>query len=190
MQRAFFYGAGLIVLFGFSACSSPVSPNSLSVFQGHLQTLCGQKFNGTVTSTDPQDEGWRKEVLTVGPVTCPDDATTILPLAVGPDHSRVWTLQLQDDGQILDFRHAHTLKNGRPDPVTGYGGVATNDNSSSVRAVFPVDALSKKVFAENDLQASMTNVWMIEIDPDKRMTYSLTREGRSFIAEFDLTPVK
>ena len=145
------------VALGLAACSSPDAASPLIEFQTHLQSLCGNTYEGHVTSTDPQDDDWRKEVLTLGPVTCPADVTTVLPLAVGPDHTRVWTLELQDAGQSLDFRHAHTLKDGSPDPVTGYGGVATAENSTPTLAYFPVDEASKVVFAENGLQASMTN---------------------------------
>ena len=173
-----------------AACAGPSSSGSLTEFQTHLQSLCGKTFMGQVTSTDPQDEDWRKEALTLGPVTCPNGDTTVLPLAVGPDKSRVWTLTLEDNGKALDFRHAHTLKDGSPDPVTGYGGIATNEMSTSTRAVFPVDEYSKANFKENGLDASMTNTWSIDVVPGKKMTYKLERENRNFVAEFDLTEEK
>ena len=167
--------------------NTPLENTSLIEFQSHLHGLCGMVVKGQVTSTDPQDEDWRKEVLTLGPISCPNAVTTVLPLAVGPDKSRVWTLTLQDKGQSLDFRHAHSLKDGSPDPVTGYGGVATADNSTATRAIFPVDEVSKAIFAENDLKPSMTNTWSISITPTRKMEYKLFREGRNFVAEFDLS---
>ena len=188
--------AGAILALGITSCSNPSSSTTsaaaapLKQFQTHLQSLCGKSYLGQVTSTDPQDEVWRKEVLTLGPVTCPDKLTTVLPLAVGADKSRVWTLRLQESGTALDFRHAHTLKDGSPDPVTGYGGVATSQNSSAIRAVFPVDDYSKNNFKENGLEVSMTNVWSIDINPGTTMTYNLNREGRNFVAEFDLKAAK
>ena len=171
---------------GLAACSNQLTDRPLVEFQTHLSSLCGQTFEGRVTSTDPQDEDWRKEVLTLGPVTCPDTSTTVLPLAVGADQSRVWTLRLQDDGAALDFRHAHTLKDGSPDPVTGYGGVATSKNSRATLAVFPVDETSKATFAQNGLEASMTNVWSIHVEPRESLTYTLSRESRNFVAKFDI----
>lgn len=182
--------AGTAAAFIFAACSGSSSTPPLVEFQTQLQSLCGQSFEGNVTSLDPQDENWRKEVLTLGPVTCPDSNTTVLPLAVGPDQSRVWTLRLDGEGEALDFRHAHTLKDGSPDPVTNYGGIATTETSTATKAVFPVDEFSKKVFDENGLQVSMTNVWSIEIDPGQTVTYKLTREGRLFVAEFDVSTPK
>jgi len=175
------------LILAVSACSPSHQPTSLTEFQSHLQSLCGQVFEGRVTSTDPQDEDWRASGLTLGPVSCPNQTTTVLPLAVGEDKSRVWTLTLQDNGQRLDFRHAHSLKDGSPDPVTGYGGVATVDSSTATRAVFPVDAVSKAIFEDNDLLPSMTNTWSISMKPGVKMKYKLSREGRNFVAEFDLT---
>ena len=176
-----------IAVMSAAACSDSSEKTSLIEFQTNLHSLCGMVVKGQVTSTDPQDEDWRKEVLTLGPVSCPNASTTVLPLAVGSDKSRVWTLTVQDDGQSLDFRHAHSLKDGSPDPVTGYGGVATSKNSTATRAVFPVDEVSKAIFAENDLEPSMTNIWSISITPTRKMEYKLSREGRNFVAEFDLT---
>lgn len=173
-----------------TACSGPSGGSPLTEFQTHLQGLCGKTFEGAVTSTDAVDADWRKEVLTLGPVSCPNGETTVLPLAVGADKSRVWTLTLQNNGEALDFRHAHTLKDGSPDPVTGYGGVATNMNSTATRAVFPVDAVSNDVFEQNGLIESMTNTWSITIKPGKTMTYKLEHENRNFVAEFDLTQEK
>ena len=185
-KSGFLVSAALAV----AACSGPGSNAPLKEFQSHLQSLCGKTFEGRVTSTDPQDENWRKEVLTLGPVTCPNAETTVLPLAVGPDKSRVWTLTLEEDGEALDFRHAHTLKDGSPDPVTGYGGVATNETSTGTRAVFPVDEYSKANFKENGLDVSMTNTWSITVEPSTKMTYKLERENRNFVAEFDISRVK
>lgn len=187
MEFKFVKLASAALFIGLTSCSKSSAPElPLQQFQSHLQSLCGHSFTGQVTSTDPQDENWRKETLTLGHVTCPDNLTTVLPLAVGADKTRIWTLRLEDDGHRLDFRHAHTLKDGSPDPVTGYGGVATSELSSPLRAVFPVDEFSKNNFAENGLEPSMTNVWAIDIIPGEKMIYSLNREGRNFVAEFNL----
>ena len=190
MTRLKTYALSVLATALLSACSGAPSVSPLIEFQTHLQSLCGKTVQGRVTSTDQQDESWRKSVLTLGPVSCPNAETTVLPLAVGADQSRVWTLTLQDAGQSLDFRHAHTLKDGSPDPVTNYGGVATASNSTAVQAVFPVDDFSKALFAENDLQPSMTNTWFIYIKPGAQMTYRLSREGRNFVAAFDLRQSK
>lgn len=189
-MKSHFIISTLCIISLASGCSVADQNPTLKSFQTKLQSLCGKSFDGLVTSTDPQDEDWRQEILILGPVACPDENTTRLPLAVGSDQSRVWTLTLQNSGNQLDFRHAHFLKDGSPDPVTDYGGVATSDISTSTRAIFPVDAYSKAIFSENNLESSMSNTWSIEVNPNRKMIYSLVREGRNFVAEFDLSNPK
>jgi len=181
----------VIYLVGMSALISGCAPTSKSSpvadFHANIQTLCGQSFLGKVTSSDPQDEDWRKVDLTLGPIECVSQDLTSMALAVGEDESRVWSLKLIEDDTVLEFRHAHTLKDGSPDPVTEYGGYARSPESTSTHLVVPVDEASKKVFAENGLQASMTNTWTLTLQSDGTLVYELTREGRQFTAEFDIS---
>lgn len=169
-----------------AACTDIPEETSLSSFHNSVQSLCGQSFEGKVISTDAADEDWRKEVLTLGPITCVSPEMISMALAVGEDRTRVWSLDLQQDGEALEFKHAHTLKDGSPDPVTNYGGMASGE-STSTRVVFPVDQESIDNFRENGLDASVTNVWSFTLIPDTKLTYALRRENREFIAVFDLT---
>ncbi len=173
-----------------SACSAAVSDTSVSQFHSSVQALCGQSFEGRVVSDDPQDDSWRKEVLTLGPITCVSPEKTTMALNVGADKSRVWSLDLMEQGQALEFKHAHSLKDGSPDPVTNYGGMAS-DQSTAKHVIFPVDQFSIDTFRANGLDASVTNVWSFTLEPEKTLTYALRREGREFIAVFDLAvPLK
>jgi hypothetical protein len=125
-------------------------------------------------------------VLTVGPIVCEQSGqNTVItaPLAVGADKSRIWTIT-SNETQVK-LHHAHTLKDGTPDPVTGYGGT-TVDAGKATRQDFPVDEYSIKLFQENGLEASVTNVWSLEIRPGEIFAYELNREGRHFRAEFPL----
>lgn len=169
-----------------AACGSPQNETAVSQFHDSIQALCGHSFEGAVISTDPADENWRKEILTLGPITCLSDELTSMALAVGPDQTRVWSLDLQDDGAALEFKHAHTLKDGSPDPVTNYGGMASVD-STPKKAIFPVDQYSIDMFRENGLDASVTNVWSFTLKDNETLTYELRRKNREFIAVFDLT---
>jgi len=175
------------VIFLSSACTTPQKPSPILEFYETVQTLCGQSFSGRVISEDAVDEAWRQEALTLGPVTCDEAEMTRLALAVGSDQSRIWSLRLLDGGRALELKHTHTLKDGSPDPVTHYGGMARIETSSNTRAVFPVDDFSKDMFAANGLTASVINVWSLEINPGKTLIYELTRPGRQFTVEFDLT---
>ncbi len=168
-----------------TACSNAQDATPVSSFHASVQTLCGQTFIGRVISQDPQDDDWRKEILTLGPITCVSPDKTSMALDVGTDKSRVWSLEIMEQGRALEFKHAHTLKDGSPDPVTNYGGMAAA-SSTSTHVVFPVDQESIDNFRENGLDASVTNVWSFTLDANKTLTYELRRENREFIAEFDL----
>lgn len=169
-----------------SACQSDVELLPHAEFSSNLVALCGQTFAGEVVSEDPQDSAWQNKPLTLGPIDCSDIAV-IMPLAVGEDESRVWTVMppsANDDW--IKLTHAHTLKDGSEDPVTGYGGKST-EGGTATRQLFPADEATKTLFRENDLDASVNNVWTLEIIPSDILAYELNREGRHFRAEFDLS---
>jgi hypothetical protein len=51
-----------------------------------------------------------------------------------------------------------------------------------------VDAESVAMFQREALAASVTNVWAMEIEPERRFVYELRRPGgRLFRVEFDLS---
>jgi hypothetical protein len=68
-----------------------------------------------------------------------------------------------------------------------YGG-DTAQAGSALRQEFPVDAESIAMFEREGLNASVTNTWAMEIEPQQRFVYELSRPGgRMFKVEFDLT---
>ena len=109
-----------------------------------------------------------------------------IPFHVGADHSRTWVLTRTGDG--LRLKHDHRLKDGSDDPVTMYGG-DTATSGSPGRQEFPVDQFSQQMFTREGMTVSNTNVWAIEIDPQKRFVYELSRtdQDRLFQVGFDLT---
>ena len=152
-----------------------------------FEELCGNSYAGRVVSGDPQDADWREQVLTLGPVEC-FGGTYTMPLAVGEDRSRVWTLIEGVEG--IEFRHAHTLPDGSPDPVTGYGGYAMYPTIAGTyrnTLRFPADATTREIFLANGLEASVDNVWSLTLEPGDTLTYALARPNRDFRAEFDLS---
>lgn len=151
-------------------------------------SLCGQTYTGKVVSTDPQDEDWRKEVLTIGPVNCTTSNTVLIPLAVGTNTSRTWVITGQ--GSSMELRHLHLLEDGSPDPVSEYGGPIRGEpvlTDNIWKMYFPADQKTIDIFNANDLSVSNTNVWTLEIKPGERLVYELNRENRNFRAEFDLS---
>ena len=116
-----------------------------------------------------------------------DDPTRELkvPFHVGDDHSRTWVLTRTDDGVRL--KHDHRHEDGSEDAVTMYGG-DTAAAGTAQRQEFPVDAESIATFEREGLSASVTNTWAMEIEPDQRFLYELSRPGgRMFQVGFDLT---
>ena len=69
-----------------------------------------------------------------------------------------------------------------------YGG-DTADAGTPQRQAFPVDAESVAMFQREGLNASVANVWAMEVEPGQRFVYELARPGsdRLFRVEFDLS---
>lgn len=183
------HNAIVITIIALTACSggntaSDIAPND---FVAALAPLCNQTYLGEVVSDDPQDEDWRKAVLTLGPIGCSDNGVISMPLAVGDDTSRTWFLKPSENA--IEFRHQHLLKNGDIDPVSDYGGYSEDlektDGAWSVN--FPTDPKTVAIFKENGLDVSITNVWSFDYRPAVQLTYELNRENRHFRAEFDIS---
>jgi hypothetical protein len=86
------------------------------------------------------------------------------------------------ENQKLQLKHDHRHKDGTPDRITQYGGLASNSGMASLQ-FFPADQETATL-----LPNAATNVWWITID-QKTFTYNLRRIGtdRLFTVTFDLT---
>ena len=178
----------LLPILFLTACAGKPSAPTTQGFLSAMTPLCDQTYTGEVVSDDPQDEDWRKEILTLGPIGCSDDGVISIPLAVGEDTSRTWFLYPQDDR--IEFRHQHLLKNGEVDPVSDYGGYSENLtlDGGVWRVDFPADEKTVKIFKNTGLDVSITNVWTFEYRAGIFLNYELNRENRNFRAEFELVP--
>ncbi|MNV60455.1 hypothetical protein D3C71_1529170 [compost metagenome] len=108
-----------------------------------------------------------------------------IPFHVGDDHSRTWVLTRTEHG--LRLKHDHRHADGSPDAITLYGGDSKPPGTAE-RQQFPADGESVAMFRRADMLASTHNTWAMEIEPDQRFVYELTRpEGRRFRVEFDLS---
>jgi hypothetical protein len=163
-----------------SGCAGEATPSSSAEqFMSSLSELCGNTYTGSVVSKQAVDADWRAAPLTLGPVECEAGAVHA-PLAVGEDRSRTW--HITRDGETVELRHEHRLKDGSPDPVSYYGGYSNADSTSSAM-YFPADEASKTMFVENGLDVSVANVWTLSIE-DGVLRYALARPERDFRAEF------
>lgn len=148
-----------------------------------LTELCGQAFEGRLTSYDEQiDASWLPERMVIHVRRC-SDSTIEVPLFVGENRSRTWVLTRHDG--YLRLKHDHRHEDGSEEAVTWYGG-HTTEPGRSWRQTFPVDDYSKALFLTHDLEGSVGNFWYMEVVADRHFAYGLTRPGRHLRAEFDL----
>lgn len=149
----------------------------------HVKNLCGQAFEGEVTTDEPGgDASWSEQRLVMHVRSC-DDNQIAIPLHVGDDRSRTWVLTRTNEGVLL--KHDHRHEDGSPDAVTLYGGLATANEGGALD--FPADEETKELFVREGLEVSVDNVWTMEIVPGERFSYILRRPGRHFQVDFDLT---
>ncbi len=171
--------------------SSPVFDNSgltvvttspLDAWWGHLNALCGNAYGGTLTSEDASDSDLAEETMTMHVRRC--DANRLeIPFHIGENRSRTWVLTRSEKG--LQLQHDHRHEDGSEDSVTLYGGLA-DGHGTEIAQYFPADEYSKQLFDANELTASVTNVWSMEIVPGERFSYTLRRPDRHFQVDFDL----
>ncbi|MEQ7156757.1 hypothetical protein [Brevundimonas aurifodinae] len=173
------------VLLVLAACASlPAGPSSQQdAFMGRLNALCGQRFEGRVVTTDAADAGFASQRLLMHVRDC-SAAEVRIPFSVGEDRSRTWVVTRTAEG--LTLKHDHRDPEGRPDGLHWYGGDTTGSGTEA-RQAFPVDDFSIELFIAGDASVSTTNVWAMEVHPDRMFAYELRRPNRHFRVEFDLT---
>ncbi|MEL6245795.1 MAG: hypothetical protein AAFQ85_10645 [Pseudomonadota bacterium] len=172
--------AGALICF-IAACSGSQSPET--AFFNSVSALCGKAYEGEIVSQDKIDDAWRSERIVMHVRDCSASQIRI-PLHVGENRSRTWVLS--ETGETLSLRHDHRHRDGAPDALTQYGGLA--DRVSVIRAEFPADASTQTLFEVQQIPESMTNTWALEADPKADVfAYEMSREGRFFRIEFDLS---
>jgi hypothetical protein len=171
--------------FALSACATvPAAAPQQDAFMSSLNALCGQRFAGRVVTTDAADADFARSRLIMHVRDCSADEVRI-PFHVGEDRSRTWVISRNEDGG-LTLKHDHRDPQGNPDGLHWYGGDTTSTGTAN-RQEFPVDAFSIALFNANDAAVSTTNVWAVEVHPDRMFAYELRRANRHFRVEFDLT---
>ena len=163
----------------------------VDLFLERIAEHCGQSFEGRIVANDPPageppmaDDPFVGKTLVMHVRECSDGELKV-PFHVGDDHSRTWILTRTETG--LRLKHDHRHEDGSDDAVTMYGGDTATPGTEQ-RQEFPVDAESIELFEREGLPASVTNTWAMEIEPNKRFLYELSRPtGRLFQGELDLS---
>lgn len=175
-------------------------------FWAALSSHCGKAYSGTLVSDDQADADMRGAAMTMHVRECSDSEIRVpfhIEEADGSwNRSRTWVLtRFAADGtdsppDTIRLKHDHRHADGESDTVTMYGG-DTADEGIARAQDFPVDAESIALFEQEGLDASVTNVWRVEVDPagseGAQFAYQLKRtveggapEDRLFRVEFDL----
>ena len=188
-----------------AACTDAAPPteeqtaNPQDAFWSALSTHCSNAYSGELVSNDAADADMQGAEMVMHVRTCEEDRITV-PFHIKQtggewDRSRTWVFTRTDSG--IRLKHDHRHEDGKPDAVTMYGG-DTADSGTAARQSFPVDAESIAMFQREGLDASVTNVWSVEVlpadTPSAQYAYQLTRtkaggapEDRNFRVVFDLT---
>ncbi|WP_422357194.1 hypothetical protein [Qipengyuania flava] len=201
---------------------TPAAASPQQVFWQALSSHCGKAYAGALASEDARDADWAGKVMVAHWAACEEDRVAIAfhveeappsssseavgetetssgSEAVGRDNpwnrSRTWIVTRHGAGANTRFtlKHDHRHADGEADAVTFYGGTSVEAGSARAQD-FPVDAESVALFTREGLDASLTNVWRVAVDPagskDARFAYQLTRRNdptRRFRVEFDTT---
>lgn len=166
-----------------------VSQAPADAFMAAVAAHCGEAFEGRIAVNEPKTDApdpFDGKRLVMHVRGCDNSAQELrIPFHVGDDHSRTWVLTRTDNG--LRLKHDHRHEDGSPDAVTMYGGDSKPPGTAQ-RQSFPVDADSVAMFRKANMAVSTTNTWAMEIEPDQRFVYELTRpDGRRFQVVFDLS---
>ena len=194
---AVFVAFALAPLLAAAGCVAPgkTVPVPLEVVEEDAQTRfmaalaghCGKAYAGRLVSTDAADADMAGRAMVVHFRECSAERMAIPFHVQGEDgtwdRSRTWLITRTATG--LRLKHDHRHADGSADAVTFYGGDTAETGSAGAQD-FPVDAESIAMFRANGLDKSVTNVWRVEVTATT-YAYQLSREGRLFRVEFDLT---
>lgn len=163
-----------------------------------LSSHCGKAFAGKLVSNDATDADFANAEMVMQVRHCSDERIDV-PFHVKTDEewdrSRTWVITRE--GEKLRLKHDHRHSDGTSDPVTMYGGDTVEAGTLDAQH-FIVDPESIALFEEQELPASVHNVWTVEVDgsdaPEPTYAYQLKRtiaggapEERLFRVEFDLS---
>lgn len=185
MHKSLTAAIGALVLAG-SACYGITGPSTPAAqFLDAIAAMCGNAYGGRITANEPAapNDPFEGQALVMHVRTCHGERL-LVPFHVGEDRSRTWVLTLH--GDRVRLKHDHRHKDGTEDELTQYGGDSTSPGTAT-RQEFPVDQFSIDLFTRTNRAVSNTNVWAMEVHPGRMFAYELTRPGRKFRVEFDLT---
>lgn len=181
-------GRAAFIILAITAASFAQKPaaSGAEIFWGEMEKLCGKAFAGSVAVDTSNSPDFAGKLMVMHARSCEKDRIRI-PFFVGDDRSRTWVLT-KKDGRI-QLKHDHRHRDGKPDPVTMYGGMSSNTGMPT-RQFFPADEETVTVVPApvGNAPSAAANVWWIDLVPGEHFIYNLRRMGsdRLFSVKFDL----
>lgn len=165
------------------SCSAVAAPGAAQLqFFDQLKALCGKAFAGK-TSVDNQPSPAFSGEMIMHIRDCSNSQIQV-PFVVGENRSRTWIISKTDSG--LQLQHQHKHQDGTDDESTLYGGHTVTPGWAEAQS-FPADEYSKNLFIKTKTPQSVGNTWHLYLYPGESFSYRLTRDGREFRLDFDLT---
>lgn len=187
MQTKLSFLIAAFALVGAACAADAPAPvqSPAAQFLSAVAALCGNAYGGRIATNEPAtpNDPFEGQALVMHVRTC-EPERLLVPFHVGEDRSRTWVLTLQ--GDRLRLKHDHRHQDGTEDELTQYGGDSTTAGTAA-RQEFPVDQFSIDLFTRTNRTVSNTNTWAMEVHPGRMFAYELSRPGRTFRVEFDLT---
>lgn len=186
INQAGFVMLAVVSFFDMAGFAQKPAPSGAEVFWSELEKLCGRAFAGSVAVDTSNSPDFAGKAMVMHVRSC-EKGRIRIPFFVGDDRSRTWVLT-KVAGRIR-LKHDHRHKDGKPDAVTMYGGLAANTGMPT-RQFFPADEATVKVVPApaGNAPSAAANVWWIDLVPGDHFTYNLRRMGsdRLFSVKFDL----
>jgi hypothetical protein len=174
----------LLAALALLGCATVPPPDPQAQFMARLNAMCGQAFEGRISSPPAEaDTAFAGRRLVMHVRECSHGEVKI-PFHVCDDRSRTWVITRTPEG--LRLKHDHRHEDGSEDVLTQYGG-DTRDHGTPRRQEFPADRFSQEMFIAQNIPQSVPNVWAMEVEPGSLFAYELRRPGRFFRVDFDLT---
>jgi hypothetical protein len=175
----------VVAIAGLGAQEARAPQPAAAQFFNAIAGVCGKAFAGRIVANQPKaaEDPFEGRTLILHVRTC-EPNRVLAPFHVGEDRSRTFVITRL--GDRLRFKHDHRHQDGSEDVLTMYGGDSVTPGTAT-RQEFPVDAESKALFTREKREVSNTNTWAMEVHPGRRIVYELSRPGRLFRVEFDLT---
>ena len=178
-----------VLTLALAACGSSDGAYGLpkGAFWDQLTALCGNAYEGRVTTNYSADRDWKRDRLILDVADCSADGV-VINFNRSDDRTRICTVTAMPDGGI-GF-HISRTEGAGPEGIGTYGGIST-EGPDAMAQVFPIDAESKAMFEELRIILSTQNVWSFTIDPEAQtLSYHVHRIDSERGLEFDLsTPV-